>query len=181
MDINLGLLLLALSALAALATAVLNYLSRPLLVRTIERHSDELKKIAQNWLDEIPIIPDPRLPLTIEPDPIKIPSEDLLLFHDLKEHSPRELKVFETWNTFKQKLDEYNQKRYSICAKVIEHITPETQIPITSKSEDNGIFYPHLVEAVHRDANDLTKGAKPYYGNLVKERKIEARADKFEF
>jgi len=178
---DLYLLLVALSVIAALATAVLNYLSRPLLVRTIERHSDELKAIAENWLDEVPNIPDSRQPLTEKPDPIKIPSEDLLLFHDLKEHSPRELRVFETWNIFKQKLDEYNQKRFSICEKVIEHIKSETQIPVTSKSQDNGIFYPHFVEAVHMDANDLARGAKPYYTELIKEQKIEARADKFEF
>lgn len=181
MDINLGLFLLALSVIAALATAVLNYLSRPLLVRTIERHSDELKAIAENWLDEIPIIPDPRLPLTMEPEPIKVPSEDLLLFHDLREHSPRELKVFETWDILKQKFDEYNQKRFSICAKVIEQVESETRIPMILESQNIGIHYPHFVEAVYRDANDLVKGAKPYYGNLIKEHKIEARADKFEF
>ena len=169
------LLLLAISVTAALATAVLNYLSRPLLVRTIERHSDELKEIAKSWLKEVPSSPHSREPLTTEPHPIKIPSEDLLLFHDLKEHSPKELKVFETWNRFKQKFNEYNQKRFSICTKVIEQIRSETQIPVTSKSNMNGIFYPHFVEAVYLDANDLARGAKPYYRGLIKEVKLTVR------
>ena len=181
MDINWGLLLLAVSSIAALATAVLNYLSRPLLIHTIERHSDELKVIAQDWLDQVPPIPMSRDPLTIKPDPIKIPSEDQLLFHDLRDHSPRELNVFETWDMFKQKLNEYNQKRYSICVKVIEQVKLEAQIPMTSKSEDIGIYYPHFVEAVHRDANDLSRGARPYYRNLIKEEKIRAQRDVFEF
>lgn len=181
LDINWGLLLLAVSSIAALATAVLNYLSRPLLIHTIERHSDELKAIGEDWLDQVPVIPLSREPLTIEPDPIKIPSEDQLLFHDLREHSPRELKVFETWEMFKQKLNEYNQKRYSICTKVIEQVKLEAQIPVTSKSEDIGIYYPRFVEAVHRDANDLARGTRPYYRNLIKERKIEADRDMFAF
>ena len=154
-----------------MATAVLNYLSRPLLVRTIERHSDELKEIAKNWLNKVPSIPISRQPLTTKPHPIKIPSEELLLFHDLKEHSPRELKVFETWDIFKQKFNEYNEKRFSICTKVIKQIKSETQIPVTSKSSKNGIFYSNFVEAVYRDANDLARDARPYYRGLIKKAK----------
>jgi len=99
----------------------------------------------------------------------------------LRQHSPRELKVFETWDIFKQKFDEYNQKQLSIGTKVVKQIRSETPIPVTSKSQEVGIYYPHFVEAVCRDANDLARNAKPYYRNLIEENKPTVRAKTWEF
>ena len=180
-DINLGLLLLALSVLAALATAILNYLSRPLLVRTIERHSDELKQIAEDWFKGVPVIPRPSDIVRKQPNPIKIPSEDILLFHDLREHSPKELKVFETWDQFKQKINEYNKKRFSICQKVLDQVTSEAQIPVVFISNETGLYYPNFIEAVCLDANALARGARPYYKRLIETAKPEQRGEMWEF
>jgi hypothetical protein len=52
---SLPIILTAISAIAAASIAYLNYRSRPILIRTLERHSDDLKALALRWKGELPI------------------------------------------------------------------------------------------------------------------------------
>ena len=107
---NLPTILTAVTAIAAASIAYFNFRSRPILIRTLERHSDDLKALAVKWKDQLPsfrfieegFFPDLGLP---------VPVESEFLFQDIWEHQPSDLDLSQAWASLKQiTVDHYNAR-----------------------------------------------------------------------
>jgi len=163
-----SLLFLAIAALAALATAMLNYLSRPILVRTIERHSDDLREIARTWLNEIPQIPEAERVLTrgARPEvpkyePLRLGVESEFLFSDLKEHVPPGMNLFQNFRNFKEAYDRYNSERFALFNDIKKDAEDSTGLKYDELFR-HGISE-FLVHAIYTDLFEVLKNREPYH------------------
>lgn len=105
--------------------AYLNYRTRPLLVRTKEKHSEDLKGVLEQWLDELgeeggiiiaSLIPPEmlcHLHLRVEQDP---------LFLDLKEHMPEGVDLLSQWHNLKNACDSYDTGRSSLYSRIYNDV-----------------------------------------------------------
>lgn|GEM_PF-1921321 len=133
---------------------------RLLLIRTIERHSDDLKALAKIWLNEIPSIDDPSKMMIHEPtQPFESMVGKEYLFSDIKEHVPSRLDLFPTWENFKSKFYEYNKKRNSLFKKIQEDIEARTELPYDPNFDLHSISE-HFIEVVYEDAFQLARDKK---------------------
>lgn len=163
-----SLLFLAIASLAALSTAILNYLSRPILVRTIERHSDDLRDITRRWLNEIPQPPeaDRVLPGGIrlkapKCEPLRLRVEDEFLFSDLKEHMPAGMNLLRTWKDFKEAYDHYNSDRFSLFNEITKDAETNTGLRYEERfSHGISEYLPH---GIYTDIFRVLDGWEPYH------------------
>ena len=94
------------SAIVACYTAYLNYRSRPVLMRSIARHSNDLKRIALEWREQIPQAMRPDLArggapsAWRAPEKVHLPIEDEFLFGDMANHLPAEIPLLDTWTEY---------------------------------------------------------------------------------
>src|SRR3989442_2074132 len=123
--LSLPTILTAISAIAAASIAYLNYRSRPILIRTLERHSDDVKALALRWNGELPIfrwLEEGLFPMVSFP----LAAESELLFADIWEHVPTDLDLREAWNNFRVIAEEHNAARLAFLDSVrteVERLT----------------------------------------------------------
>lgn len=108
--------------------AYLNYRTRPLLVRTKEKHSEDLKGVLERWLAELrseggidgiiiaSLIPpemSSHLHLTVEQDP---------LFPDLKEHMTEGTDLLIQWQNLKNACEPYDTGRSKLYDRIYNDV-----------------------------------------------------------
>jgi len=125
------------SALGALLTAYLNYRSRPILMRSVERHSDDLRSIAFKWAEQLPRAEAPQElsklgvdQAVVQPRPVHIAVEDEFLFEDLGNHVPKGILLVDHWREYKDRLRRYYEKRYALLSDMTEEISNRTGLRI---------------------------------------------------
>lgn len=138
--------------------AYLNYLTRPLLVRTKEKHSEDLKGVLERWLAELrsegsiiaPLFDretPSRLHLSIEQDP---------LLPDLKEHMPEGTDLLSQWQNLKNACDPYDTGRSRLYNRIYKDVCNMRQ----------GLFVAEFVEenfatVIYEEASRLARGDPP--------------------
>jgi len=138
--------------------AYLNYRSRALLVRTKEKHSEDLKGVLERWLSELgeeggtiaPLFHRERpchLDLSVEQDP---------LFPDLKEHMPEDTDLLSQWQNLKNACDPYDTGRSRLYDRIYNDVCNVRQ----------GLFVAEFVaknfaEVIYNEASCLARGDSP--------------------
>lgn len=114
---------------------ILTYRSRPIKLEIQKKHSDDLKDIIHDWKSQIPS-PERALNLIVnEPQVIEILVEKEYLFSDLRNHMPSELRLFDVWETYKEALFQYNNRRYTLFQNIKNEALNRTGLPIGEGSE----------------------------------------------
>ena len=135
--------------------AYLNYRTRPLLVRTKEKHSEDLKRVLERWLSELvaegniiaPLIAPEilcHLHLRVEQDP---------LFPDLKEHVPEGVDLLSQWHNLKNACESYDTGRSSLYSRIYNDVHKVRQGLSVAE-----FFTEDFVKVIYEDAIHLALG-----------------------
>lgn len=100
--------------------AYLNYRTRPLLMRTKEKHSEDLKQVLEQWLSELSETGGPIRPLHNPKDPCSfyLSVETNPLFLDLKEHMLEGADPLTEWQKLKNACDPYDTGRRRLYDRI---------------------------------------------------------------
>jgi hypothetical protein len=140
--------------------AYLNYRTRPLLVRTKEKHSEDLKEVLERWLSELGVEGGTiaplfyreercRLHLSVEQDP---------LFPDLKEHMPEGTDLLSQWQNLKNACDPYDTGRSKLYGRIYNDVYN------VSKGLSVAEFVAkNFAEVIYEEASRLARGDPPYW------------------
>jgi hypothetical protein len=152
--------------------AYLNYRTRPLLVRTKEKHSEDLKRVLENWLAQLvsegsiiaSLIPAEipcHLNLSIEQDP---------LFPDLREHMPEGVDLVSQWQNLKTACVPYDTGRGRLYDRIYDDVCKIRQ----GLSVDE-FFARNFTEVIYEEASHLAEGdtARSLDGRLKTEQYVE--------
>jgi len=109
-----------LTAIAALVTAVLNYLSRPLLIAAREEHSRALQSLLQKWQACVAECNLYKMVTNWEREPAKRDweIEDEPLFEDLGKHVA-DCELFPVWRQLKEEVGELEDRRVSLIDSIV--------------------------------------------------------------
>ena len=176
------------SVIAACATVILaiiavyNYRSRPILIRSYERHTEDLRNILKEWIEQLPDVrktkdTDDILGINTHPKielprqtPIKVESKSL--FDDLKKHEPKNVSSLDRWAEYKDRLDKYNEKRYNLLLSIYNDILQRSGL-----NHDPTFRYginPRSVKAVYLVLfNEVKKLSLSNWIHMIEESKVE--------
>ena len=167
-------ILTAVSAIAAATIAYFNFRSRPILVRTLERHSDDLKALAIKWKDQLPsfryledgVFPDSGFPVGVESE---------FLFQDIWEHQPNDLDLKKTWASVKQITEDHYKARDTYFQTLDERVRSLTGLPRVDALEKTAGYFSDLIRFLFCDTfASLKRGKLPYTSmNLSRSPKSE--------
>lgn len=105
--------------------------------KSYQRHSDDLRKLARDWSVQINPTPEAGDPPKLEPSLLPLPVEREYLFSDLKNHIPKELRIIESWERFKNLLLEYDRRRFHLYQEIIDDAKKRTGLPYDPRSPDS--------------------------------------------
>ena len=165
--INVTLVLLAVTALAALFTAILNYSARPLVITAKEQHSEKLKKLLHDWqafvveldLDVFVTFPVDvgSRPMSLQPD-----FEDDPLFKDLEQHVI-DCNLFRVWGKFKDNYRKIDEERVKLSNRIREdaeqaleefHLATDKEFGTKTRIE---VTYEYIC-MMYRDSLNVARG-----------------------
>jgi hypothetical protein len=154
------------SAIGALLTAYFNYRSRPVLMRSVERHSEDLRQIAFAWAQQLPLAGDleeigkPYIDTgLVEPEPVHTVIEDEFLFEDLRNHVPKEIPLLDHWREYKIRLHDFRTKRFALWSEMSKEISSRTGLQIDPNFQKGLSTY--AIRAVYNGFfKELTAGSK---------------------
>ena len=158
--------------------AYLNYRTRPLLVRTREKHSEDLKKILERWRAEITgdglrdLVPSLDCSDRINKPYLDV--EEEILFSDLREHIPENFSLLTDWEAFRKNCLEYNAGREKLYEKISQDVEKAFTLTPIAGSEATVYF----VEAIYEDVVSLAKGERQYKLNSKMETNQVQRDDR---
>lgn len=123
------------SVIVAAVAVFVAYRLRPLRMRSIELHSDQLKDTIREWISNLddPALPDSPSPIPSTggyidqiPKPAKysIPLEGDILFKDLPSHLPHN--VMGKWATYKADRDKYLKNKHRLTEAVLDFVKKST-------------------------------------------------------
>ena len=123
---NVALVLLAVSALAALSTAIFNYLSRPLVITAKEQHSKRLQELLYCWqasVLKLDLDPFVTFPASVDsrPEDLQPDFEDDPLFKDLEQHVI-DCNLYRDWKRFKDNYRKIDEERISLSNRIWEDV-----------------------------------------------------------
>jgi len=160
-------------AVAAIAGIFLTYFYRPIKIEIRKRHSDDLRKLVEDWKVEVPIILDAYKAEKSEPTPLELPVEKKRLFSDFKNHMPPDLNVLDVWKTFKSKYNEYARKRYRLFKDICNEAVTRTGLDFKWKGSNYewkegrisslSCFY---IESIYWDAFNIVDGGHKHYDKM---------------
>jgi uncharacterized membrane protein len=127
---------LFLAVVAAFLTAYLNWRNSPILMATKEKHSSDLMTLLSRWKDELSQegIPDYT---KVHQEQRGFSVEKHILFEDLKNHIPKELRIFELWREFLAKRIEVDTMIASFYQETHEFLENRSGIHVLSREETN--------------------------------------------
>lgn len=171
------------SAIAAMMTAYLNYRSRPVLMRSIERHSDDLRQIATKWIEQVPEAERPNLtredfsglPLSTQVHPNV---EDEFLFADIANHVPSEIRVLDTWAEYKKRLEAYNQARCELLTQITNEVARHTGLP--SDPKFNYGIHPHAAMPVYQSIFAEIADGSQYWKQQIEHAEVRQSREQYE-
>ena len=156
--------------------AYLNYRTRPLLVRTKEKHSEDLKSVLQQWLAELvaggniigPLVPpeiNSHLHLSVEQDP---------LFIDLKEHVSEGTDLLRQWQNLKNACASYDIGRSRLYDRIYNDVCNVRQGLVVAE-----FVAKHFAIVIYEEAIFLAQGDSPrsLYKYLKTERYVKQTPD----
>ena len=164
--------------LAIIATVglLLNYLFRPTKLEVEKRHSDDLKRLIEQWKNEIRNL---SLPQSLSPKKfaVKIDEEyslNLLVekeyyFDDIKNHLPSDLDLLNAWKKFKENWYDYEKKRHDFFKTVKDYVSKKIELPWAQYPTDwnkNPCFSTHLIQHIYDDLLGILEEGKSYRVNL---------------
>ena len=145
--------------------AYLNYRTRPLLVRTREKHSEDIKKVLERWAAQITgdglrdLVPSLYSSHRINKPYLDV--EEEILFLDLRAHIPENFNLLTDWEAFRKNCLEYNAGREELYKKISQDVKKAFTRPPIAGSEATDYF----VKAIYEDAVSLAKGEKQHWLN----------------
>ncbi len=147
--------LTAISAIAVASIAFLNYRSRPILIRTLERHSDDLKNLASRWSGELPVFVSlERGEFPVVSFPLLVESE--LLFVDIWEHVPKDFNLLETWENFRVIAEKHYAGRLQFLSSIRTEIERLTGLSQSNSIQKRG-YMTELSTFLFRDTFEMLK------------------------
>lgn len=157
---NLFLFVTFLYAFATVLIAYLTYRSRPILIKAIEEHTSRLRKLAEDWLEEIKFDEVEKPLMVLKKDQFQIEKE--FLFEDLKLHIPKEINMLDLWEKFKINIDKYNKLKYELYTDIKNYI--EHQTGLSYSSEENlslSSFNDDYIKRIYELLIGIAKGHLP--------------------
>lgn len=137
-------IVMLMAATAAVITAYMNYRSRPILIRTKEMHSEDLKRVLEWWRDGIASqgIPELHKPIDKATD-FSLPAERSILFADLKRHIPRDSYLFNKWDDFKKQRRKVDNGRVTLYNSIKNYLKQYGRLEVLSTFTDSSIGISH--------------------------------------
>jgi hypothetical protein len=123
-------------------------------MRSVEKHSDDLRQIATKWIEQVPEAERPHLTREIlsrvpASARVHLTVEDEFLFADIANHVPSEIHVLETWAEYKKRLEAYNQARCELLTQITDEISRHIGLP--SDPEFHYGIHPQAATAVYEN------------------------------
>jgi len=160
--------------IAAIAACII-YKLRSLKMRSIELHSEQLKEIIQDWLNELK---DPELPaqpglvpkthgyieLIPEPQPYSLCIETDILFQDLHNHLPRLL--FDKWTRYKSQHDAYLRGKQQLTQCVLAFAFEATELKIHDGSvtlPETDVLLDNVIPLLLKDIDLISQEREPQW------------------
>lgn len=119
--------------------------TNPTYVRAKEIHSEKIKEMASEWSYEIPDRNDMFYFTEKNPNEYCAEVENEYFFNDLKEHDPRNLNMFKTWNEFKSKIDEINSLKFNLVNKINDKICSQTGLIYNNDFDSPGNIFTYEI------------------------------------
>ncbi len=138
------------------------YRSRPIKLEVRKKHSDDLKEIIHEWKSQIPSPERAMNVVVTEPLVIEISAEKEYLFSDLRNHMPSELKLFDVWDTYKEALHQYNNRRYTLFQNIKNEALNRTGLLIREGSE-SGVLRIDFCKQIYANVFYTAEGRKKDY------------------
>lgn len=139
--------------------------TNPTYIRSKEIHSEKIKEIASKWEDEISKTMTNIVFNEKKPDKYHAKVEKQYFFNDLKEHDPKNLNMFKTWDKFKIKIDEINSLKYDLIKKINDKIKSQTGLIYNENFDSPGnTFTFQVTTKILIKINEILHGEmyKPY-------------------
>lgn len=153
---------LFLAVIAAFLTAYLNWRNSPILMATKEKHSSDLMSLLSSWKDELSKagIPDYT---RVHQEQREFSVEKHILFKDLENHVPKELRIFEIWREFLAKRVELDTMIANFYQETHEFLEHRSGIHVLNQDETNnqsnvGITY-HALDWLYLNTLWLAHGS----------------------
>lgn len=169
------------AALAAALTAYFAYYS--IEIKIVEKHTEELKTILQQWIKQIQEV---SIPIESLKDLIKKPAslslsiEEKVLFNDLIYHLSEYFNVHNMWNEFKRMYDNHCQNLISFSHEIINDLKKLTSTPFNpdwKSSEDKGLNL-NCIDIIYWDLIYSIQGEKLCYLSNLRIDKNEIISDR---
>jgi hypothetical protein len=167
----------SLVAVVVAAVAVwITYRLRPMRMRSIELHSEQLKKAISDWIDKLDNPPSPeyspQIPSTCnyieqipEPEIYALSLETDILFRDLNNHLPRSL--FDKWKQYKSMRNEYLKMGQHLTQQALHFATETTGLKIF---DDRGplpyqedTMLAGIIQCLFHDFYAISRGEEPHF------------------
>lgn len=171
---------LLLTAVITAYVAYLNYRTRSQLLRIKEEHSDELKRVLNEWLTELGnnfVISSTFFYDAQERRCFPLPVEEEVLFPDIERHLPVGPNLISEWDYFKKKSQEYENKRHELIGRIRGDAIQATRVPTSS----GDVIRDGFVLVIYESAISLAQGKVPEWpvNQMRVERIQRARGDLF--
>lgn len=161
------------AAVVAAVAAWLTYRLRPLRMRSIEAHSEELKKTITDWIDHLTDPASPSRPAFIplghsyieqvpDPEPYTMSLENDILFRDLRNHLPSSL--FDKWDKYKSRQNAYLKDKQYLTQEILQFVTRTTGLKVHDASGplpgETVLLHP-VLDALFDDFYSISQGREP--------------------
>jgi hypothetical protein len=166
----------SLVAVVVAAIAVwITYRLRPMRMRSIELHSEQLKKAISDWVGKLDNPPSPerspQIPSTCnyieqipEPEIYALSLEADILFRDLKNHLPCFL--FEKWEQYKRMRNDYLKMGQHLTQQVLHFATETTGLKIfddRSALPQEDTLLTGIIQCLFYDFYAISRGEEPHF------------------
>jgi hypothetical protein len=151
---------------------VISWRLRPLKIRSIETHSEQLKNTLQDWLKELKAPEAPGrgtglhlartyIDTTQSPQLYSLGIESDVLFRDMRHHLPKTMTL---WADYKNSRDRYmgNKTKLTDSARILLNSCSGVRVHDASGiTPDEDLVLHHAVEFVMQDLKELAVGRQP--------------------
>lgn len=166
----------SLVAVVVAAIAIwITYRLRPMRMRSIELHSEQLKKVISDWVGKFDNPPSPeyspQIPSTRsyieqipEPEIYALSLETDILFRDLNNHLPCSL--FEKWEQYKRMRNEYLKMGQHLTQQVLHFATETTGLKVfddRSALPQEDTLLAGIVQCLFHDLYAISRGEEPHF------------------
>jgi len=175
-------------AFVAVVGLLLSYLFRPTKIEVEKRHSDDLKKLIEQWKSEIVTLLSTKALQKNNFDDVKTDEEYSLnlsvekeyYFDDIKNHLPSDLDLLNDWKKFKKNWYESEKKRYDFFITIKDDVSKKLELPWLQHNIDwakNSGFETRIIENIYADLSSIMKGWRAHW--LNQSYKIQKEENKY--